>query len=823
MLKSFEHIVAVLQPQFSEAEIQSVIPVANRNITSVAFDSRRITEPESALFVALKGSRDGSVYISHAYEQGVRCFLADNHFHHTVLPDACFVKVPDVLKALCMLAAANRQTFSGPLLGITGSNGKTIVKEWLYHLLKKDFVISRSPRSYNSTLGVAISLLGIEKYHNLALIEAGISNPGDMDPLVEMMQPNVGVLTHLGTAHDEGFDSRQQKAKEKCKLFAECDVVVYPYDCVEIRNEIGALRQKQPLMKTYSWGFAEGASYRINSATVLGQHTRIQFTYRSIQHEISIPFTDKASVENAMTSLCVLSALERWDPEHLQLFESLPRLENRMAFMEGKNGNYLVNDSYSNDLDSLEVAVDFLHRQQPGIPHLAIISDLEQSDPDKTRLYARVAALFAEKGVKEVVGVGAEIGEHAALFGSGFKHFGSTKELLASDFLNTITGRAVLIKGARSFELEKATRRLQKQLHQTVLQINLNALKHNYNVFKSSLNSGTKLMAMVKAFAYGSGSFEAARALQYMGADYFGVAYTDEGVSLRKSGITKPIMVMNAESSDAGILYEYGLEPVVFSVEQIKGFADAGIALNVHLEIDTGMHRLGFGPDEVEKAVLALGSHMRVAGVFSHLSASESPDFDDFTRQQIQLFKDACKRAEELLSYPFLKHISNTGGALRFPDAQMDMVRIGIGLYGVNPVAGDPAGLTPVLALKTVISQIKTIPAGDSVGYSRKSISSHERKIAVLPIGYADGLMRAVGNGVGYVSIAGLKAPYAGNICMDMCMVDVTDIACAEGDEVEVFGSCPSVDDLSAWCSTIPYEILPSISQRVRREFVGEN
>lgn len=794
-------------------------------LLNIGFDSRRLHNPGATVFVCLGGEKvNGNQFVGDAAAKGVRNVIARAPFDISAFPGMSFIIHPDPLKALQQLAEYHRRKFTGPVIGITGSNGKTIVKEWLFALLQHEFVIARSPRSYNSSLGAAISVLGIEPVHNMAILEAGISKPGDMNSLQSMIQPSLGIFTSLGSAHDENFESRSEKASEKIKLFEDADVLVYPYDQDEIRNAVAGLKARKPLLQTIGWGRNEGAKYRITGSTEMAGSTIISFLHRGTGHQIQIPFRDAASVENAMSCLCALSALERWDEAHLERFKTLPTVENRLVFAEGKNGNYLVNDSYSNDTDSLQVALDFMLRQQPDMPHMVILSDLEQSAADKDMLYRKVAAMLREKGSSELIGIGTEMAAAQSAF-SGIKSsfFPDTEALLGSGMLNAIRQHSVLIKGARSYRLERVVEAMRRQSHQTVLQIDLNALWQNYTTFRNMLKPGTRMMAMVKAFGYGSGSFEAARTLQFMGADYLAVAYTDEGVALRKAGIHTPVMVMNSTASEAAILAEFQLEPVLFSASGIRDLAATGIPLQVHLEVDTGMHRLGFNPDTIAEDIADFPKHLKVVSVFSHLSASEAAAHDAFTHLQIQTFIFVCTNVENVLGYSFLRHIANTGAILRFSEAHFDMVRLGIGLYGVDPGAAGSQRLETVATLRTVISQLRLVKAGDSVGYSRKAIGSSERLIATLPIGYADGLWRVLGNGNGGVVVNGTYAPFVGNICMDMCMVDVTGIDCAEGDAAELFGAQQSVEVVAQKCGTIAYEILTAVSQRVRREYLGEN
>lgn len=807
--------------QMMAAGGQLALPEAE--LFHIAFDSRRIRAAHHTLFFALQGkNRNGEDFLTDAYRKGVRNFVVPKHSAFSAA-DCNIFTVNHPLQALQTLATRHRNAFTGPVAGITGSNGKTVVKEWLYQLLQNDFSIARSPRSYNSAIGVAISLLGIEKWHNMALIEAGISEPGEMEVLESMIQPSLGIFTHLGSAHDSNFANRESKVAEKVKLFAHCDVLVYCKDEHLLDKEIQKLKTANPLLKTITWGKHERSNFQIVGKEMEGMGTRIRFIHRATDHHLFIPFFDQASAENAMTCLCTLAAFERWDPEHIQAFETLEPLENRMAFMEGKNGNYVVNDSYSNDPESLEVALDFMLRQQPDKPHMVVLSDFDQIAADKNGLYQNVAHLLKEKGTRNLIAIGPDLFASKSSFGDiPAEFFETTEAFLQSPALSQIRDTAILVKGARKFKLERVTDALRKQLQKTHLQIDLNALRNNYSYIRSQLRSSTKVMAMVKAFGYGSGSFEAARALQFAGVDYLAVAYADEGVELRKAGIQVPVMVMNTGISDIETLSQYNLEPVIFDHAGLQDFKHSGKTLNVHIEIDTGMHRLGFAP-QIAGVFQNLPKHLNIASVFSHLAASEDPQHDDFTRAQIASFHEACKCIEEDCGHSFIKHILNTGGVLRFPNAQLDMVRLGIGLYGVDPRGESNVNLETVLQLKTTISQIKEIPAGDSVGYGRRGKSDAARRIAVLPIGYADGLWRAVGHGKGYAQINGSQAPYVGSICMDMCMCDVTHIDCQAGDEVEIFGNKPNIQELATWCQTIPYEILTSVSGRVRREYLGEN
>ena len=854
----------------SSSDLRKSTVIGGNVICSVVFDTRKLwsAETSSTLFVALKGVRDGHSYLGEAYRAGVRMFLVSRFESNLILQfnDALFLVVDDTLLALQHWAAWHRKQLTGVVVGITGSNGKTIVKEWLASLFKGDFSMGKSPRSYNSQLGVALSLLEIPLATQLSLLEVGISNAADMGTLHDIVQPNLAVITHLGEAHAEGFASLQEKAKSKVALADGADVVVYPFDLEAVRTEVSKLKSRNSLMKTIHWGWAEGAQFRITEVEVLvagdfsaadssagvassnpisssgGQ--RIHFVHRGTSHQLDIPFMDSASVSNAMSCLCVLQALERWDPEHLDRFAQLPHLENRLQFAAGKSGNYILNDSYSADLESLGVALDMLKRQSPNLSLLSILGSFEQTGMEAADLRDSILRMLSNYGVTEAVFVGEEYrglgsvpasdGVDGGLRNSAVVDFGLEKvwqfdtvaALMDSAVLSGIASRSILIKGSRSAGLERVANRLQARLHQTRLEINLHALKNNYLYFKQRVGAGKKVMCMVKAFGYGSGSFESARALQALAVDYLGVAYIDEGIALRNAGITVPIMVMNVDSGAAWQLQEYGLEPVVYSFQSLEGLIRSGVqGLKIHIEIDTGMHRLGFAPGDMGALgvrIHDLSVDIEVASVFSHLAASESAGSDDFTGGQLDVFALAADVLEQGLGYTVLKHIENTGGILRFADARFTMVRLGIGLYGVDPRGVIEAALQPVTRWVSTISQVQLVKAGEGVGYGMHGVSERDREVAVIAAGYADGLWRADGQANSGVWIRGVEAPFVGNICMDMAMVDVTGLNCKPGDEVELFGENLRVETLAQRRATIPYEVLTAVSQRVARVYVEE-
>ena len=786
-------------------------------ITEIVYDTRRSSRSDQSLFVALKGTRDGHDFIRSAYDLGIRYFLIEESrvSEFKDLSDACLFGVQSPLGALQDLAIFHRKKLHLPVVGITGSNGKTIVKEWLYELLKADFNIYKSPRSFNSQLGVALSILGIDRTHQLAIIEAGVSQEGEMDSLQAMIQPNLVVLTHLGDAHDEGFTNREAKAHEKMKLVKDADVVVYPKDQEIWKTPLNQWRQKQPLTKFISWGNSETSSYKILNIEKTSHSTEILFRYRSMEHTLKLPFTDQASIANSLTCFTVLTALERWDETHIAAFMHLLPLENRLSIEKGRRQNIIVNDSYSHDLESLGVALGVLIEQSAGKSKLVILSPMAhllEMDAIQSELL--------DYGIDRVIWVGVKNAPDKR--GLNQVCFESTETLLQAPILSEITQTALLIKGARIHGLERVVSLLKEQLHHTVMEINLDAVRHNYQYFRSRIASDVKSMVMVKASAYGSGRYEVARLLESLGADYFGVAYADEGVSLRSAGLKAPIMVMNTDGKGLEQCVQHQLEPVIYNQTTFNQFTEIAndYSSGIHLELDTGMHRLGF-PIKTDWSFLKdLSQYVRVKSVFTHLSASENSEMDRFTQEQLNSLLIEKNNIEKVLGYSIMSHGLNSSGIVRFPRFQMDMVRLGIGLYGLETEWD--AELKPVAGLYTTITQIHDVPAGEGIGYGQLDPVSHPRKIATIAIGYADGLLRKFGRGKWGALIQGNYAPYVGNICMDMAMLDVTQIDCSEGDRVEIFGPQNDIKEMARRGETISYEILTTISQRVPRLFVGE-
>ena len=802
----------------------------NLIIERLLIDSRKLTHASDGLFFAIRSERnDGHKYVIDAYRAGVRNFVVEQLPDLALLPKANIVVVKNSVKALQLVAAAHRKQYTIPVVGITGSNGKTIVKEWLNQLLCDDFNIVRSPKSYNSQIGVPLSVWNMESVHTLALFEAGISMPGEMDELAKIIAPTIGIFTSIGSAHSENFLSKRQLIGEKLNLFAHCPVVICPED-----GDIAALIQ--PWLATKTILLTPTAEHATRASTATS--ATVELKWNELLLEFQLPFRDKASVENCITCITLMLHLG-FAPNTIQdRLVRLTALEMRLQLIEGENDCTLVNDAYSNDLHSLEIALDFLGHHARQQSKTVILSDLFQTGLSDDELHKRVARLLSGKGITQFIGIGASMSKHVSYYPENSLFFTSTESFLAQLANDEYVKCAILIKGARDFRFERIVSAFQQQTHDTVLEINLNALAHNLRYFKSKLPPSTMLMVMVKAFGYGSGAEEVASLLEFNKADYLAVAYTDEGVELRKAGISLPIMVMNPERSSLSTLIRHKLEPELYSFRTANNFLQALQAAEitepvdfarephypVHIKIDTGMHRLGFIADEMQDlcAWLDANKQVRVASVFTHLAASDATQYDEFTRQQLNIFNDCCDRIALHVKSPFMRHALNTGGIERFPDAAMDMVRLGIGLYGVSASGDDQQHLQTPGKWKTIISQIKQIKGGESVGYSRAFVAPFDMTIATIPVGYADGLRRTMSNGQGYVLVRGEKAPIVGNVCMDMTMIDVSAARCSEGDEVEIFGEHISLLEFARMCNTIPYEVLTSVSQRVKRVYVEE-
>jgi len=802
-------------------------------IEHLLIDSRKLLFPASSLFFSLPGPRrQGSIFVKELYSKGVRNFIVDDAF--TFLPQdfeaANIIAVKNVLQALQQLTAHHRSQFLFPVLGITGSNGKTIVKEWLYQLLQNDFSIVRSPKSYNSQIGVPLSVWQINTSHTLGIFEAGISMKGEMERLEKIIRPSVGIFTNIGEAHSEGFESIAAKINEKINLFTNTGTIVYCKDEGAIDEALRQLQQKNKAI-LFNWGKENDATLCITSIQVQPFNTVIKAVYKENKKSISIPFTNDAAVKNAITCWCVMLLLNIADEWIQERMLQLKPVEMRLELKQGVNNCSVINDSYSADITSLSIALDFLQQQQQHPKRTVIISDILQSGKTNKQLYNEVADILQQKNINRLIGIGPEITRHSDLF-KGIMDtlfFNSTEEFILKFPAIHFYNESILLKGARLFEFEQISHLLEEKIHQTVLEINLNAITHNLNTYQKLLNPGVKIMAMVKAFSYGSGGFEIANLLQFYQVDYLAVAYADEGVELRKAGITLPVMVMNAEEVTYDVLLQHNLEPELFSFGILSTFEDYlmrnGInAYPVHIKLDTGMHRLGFEPDDVEALCNRLKSTsvFKIQSVFSHLAASDSALHDEFTHAQAKAFLEGCEQIQKITGYTFLRHIANTSAIHRHKDMQFDMIRLGIGLYGVDANPEMQQQLKNVTTLKTTISQIKKVKAGESIGYSRKGRAASDSKIATVRIGYADGYPRLLSNGAGSMLVNGKPAPVIGNVCMDMTMLDITGIDAAEGDEVIVFGAALPVSEMAASAQSIPYEILTGISQRVKRVYFEE-
>ncbi len=804
----------------------------NALISDLVIDSRRLIMPEGSLFFALASKRnDGHKYIEELYEKGVRNFVVENEpTNLLLLYNANIIKVKNTLFALQALAAAHRKQFKIPVIGITGSNGKTIVKEWLYQLLNESKNIVRSPKSFNSQIGVPLSVWQMREDHDLAIFEAGISEQDEMDRLQPIIQPTIGIFTNIGHAHDENFINRIQKAGEKLKLFTRVKTLVYCIDQKELQEGIiktGILKN----IETFTWSRKIPADLRITAVQPDGNFTQITGLYKDEEITIEIPFSDEASIENALHCWAVMLLMEYSQSLISRRMRALQPIAMRLEMKAGMNNCTLINDSYSNDIDSLGIALDFLNQQKQHRKKTVILSDILQSGRSENHLYQEVSDLLILKQADRLIGIGKGISRQAALFTTEKEFYNTTEEFLDSYSHASFANESILLKGARIFEFERITESLQQKTHETVLEINLNALVHNLNYYRSKLDPGVKVMAMVKAFSYGSGSYEIANVLQFHQVDYLTVAYADEGIELRKAGIRLPIMVMNPDEESFDSMIKNQLEPEIYSFRVLKMLEAALLrlsphssAVGIHIKIDTGMHRLGFDPVEADELINQIKgrAQIRVKSVFSHLAASENADSDDFTHHQVSLFRMISERICSEFDYPILRHIANTAAISRLPETRFDMVRLGIGLYGIAPNPEEQEKLENVSTLRSTISQIKHILPDETVGYNRRFKAKKETTLAIIPIGYADGLSRSLSNGMGHLKVNGQFAPIIGTVCMDMTMIDVTDMNAHEGDEVIIFGKDLPIARLADEMGTIPYEILTGISQRVKRVYFQE-
>ncbi|MFV0588998.1 bifunctional UDP-N-acetylmuramoyl-tripeptide:D-alanyl-D-alanine ligase/alanine racemase [Bacteroides reticulotermitis] len=798
-------------------------------------DSRSLSFPEETLFFALVSHRNnGARYISELYDRGVRNFVVREQDYAKIKQesweDLNVLFVANPLQALQKLAEIHREKFQIPVIGVTGSNGKTIVKEWLHQLLSPDRNIVRSPRSYNSQVGVPLSVWQLNEDAELGIFEAGISEMGEMDTLQRIIKPSIGILTNIGGAHQENFASLQEKCMEKLSLFKDCEVVIYNGDDELICN---CVMKSMLTAREIAWSRTDMERPLYISRVIKKEdHSVISYHYLGMDNTFCIPFVDDASIENALN--CLAACLYLMTPAD-QVTERMARLEPiamRLEVKEGKRGCVLINDSYNSDLASLDIALDFLVRrsEKNGLKRTLILSDLLETGQEPLSLYERVAQLIQNRGIDKLIGVGPELSLCASCFEETDEHyfFPDTPSLLTSEVFRTLRDEVILVKGSRIFNFDVVTEELALKVHETILEVNLQAMVDNLNHYRAMLrHPETKVICMVKASAYGAGSYEVAKTLQEHHVDYLAVAVADEGSELRKAGVTSSIIIMDPELSAFKTMFDYKLEPEVYNFYLLDALIHAaekeGITnLPIHVKLDTGMHRLGFAIEDIPKLIRRLKNQSAVIlrSVFSHFVGSDSPDFDFFTRQQIALFTKGSQELQNAFPHKVLRHICNTAGIERFPEAQFDMVRLGIGLYGISPI--DNSIIHNVSTLKTTILQVRDVPQEDTVGYSRMGHLTRPSRIAAIPIGYADGLNRHLGRGNSYCLVNGKKAYYVGNICMDVCMIDVTDIDCTEGDKAIIFGDDLPITVLSDKLDTIPYEVLTNISARVKRVYYQE-
>lgn len=797
--------------------LQTFAPVTKKelNVLDISIDSRSLRNTENTLFFTLKGNNHNAHdFLNDLYAKGVRYFVVSQDI--SLPADAIVFKVDDTLRALQRFVAFYRKKYTFPIVGITGSNGKTIVKEWLNQLLLPFYNIIKSPKSYNSQVGVPLSVIAINDEHNLGIFEAGISKPNEMDYLEEIIQPTIGILTNIGPAHNEGFSTKEEKLQEKIKLFKNVDVLIS-----EKTDLISASKSEKA--QWFNWSFNEAANVQFKKID-----TVLKVNFEKTEFSVDLPFTDLASVENIATCITALLFL-KIDTNYI--IEAIPQLQTvqmRLQVKKGMNDCLLIDDSYSSDYQSLKIALDFLEQQKTHQQKTVILSDIFQSGFTPEVLYQKVAQLLNQNHVTRVIGIGNKIGTHLTNVPQ-FQSYPDTETFLNDFNLRSFRSETILIKGSRSFQFEKIVAELEEKTHETVLEINLDAISHNLNFYKSKLKSTTKVMVMVKAFGYGNGSYEIAKLLAHHQVSYLGVAFADEGVELRKAGIKIPIVVMNPENSAFSTMIAYNLEPEIYNIEELNTFLQIAENQNlynypIHLKLNTGMNRLGFVEKDFDGLInlLKQTNLVEVASIFSHLATSDMPEERDFTLQQIQTFQKWSAYIKKQLNINPVLHILNTSGIYNFGEYQMDMVRVGIGLYGVGNDTNEDAQLQNVATLKTVVLQINDVEKDTTVGYARRFKAEKKSRIATIAIGYADGIRRSYSNGKGYVLVNNQKAFIAGTICMDMLMIDVTDMDVKIGDEVIVFGNDLRITQIAKIWETIPYEVMTSISQRVKRIFYKE-
>ena len=799
----------------------------SNSVEQILTDSRRLRDPKQTVFFALKSDRDnGSKYVEHLYRKNVRVFVLQDEIAFEKYPQASFILVKDSLKALQLLVQKHRKNFDIPIIGITGSNGKTIIKEWVFELLKPDRKIVRNPRSYNSQIGVPLSVWMLDEETELGIFEAGISKDGEMGNLQKIIQPSIGIFSNIGDAHQENFIDYKHKISEKVRLFTHAETIIYCKDnqLIDLQFSNSPIFEDTNLL---TWSEKFSADLRIVEKLVLNGETIIKAKHLGKDLELSIPFVDFASYEN-LVHIWLLMIFLGYNQEIIQArISKLTQVGMRLEQKQAVNNCTIINDTYNSDIGSLNIALDLLLQQNQHDKRTLILSDILQTGRDTGVLYKEVSELITNKKINRFLGIGPDLMSVTEMFPENSIFFKDTDSFLENIKIDDFHDEAILLKGARKYEFEQISNYLQNKSHETVLEVDLTNLIHNLNYYRSLLKPNVKLMAMVKAFSYGAGSVEVANILQFHKVDYLAVAYADEGVALRETGISLPIMVMNPEEVSFDQMIRNQLEPEIYSFRTLYSYyeavrKDGTIYAPLHLKVETGMNRLGFSEEDIPKLISFISQNptLKIASIFSHLSGSDDSIFDDYTDQQILRFNKISKKIQAAFSYPINRHIANTNGIQRHPNSQFDMVRLGIGMYGISSI--DQKYLKEVNSLTTRISQIKTIKAEDTVGYNRAGKLNNGGQIATIPIGYADGLRRSLNKGVGKFMINGELAPVVGNVCMDMCMLDVTNIDCKEGDEVIIFGKDYPIKNLAEQMNTIEYEVLTGISQRVKRVYYQE-
>ena len=809
--------------EIAEITQSQIIGDKNLQIHHIAFDSRNIYSTLKTAFIAINTHKNsGEKYISQAIEKGIKVIISENFYSE--YEGITWIIVENSVKFLQDLAHYHIENQPIKTIGITGSNGKTIVKEWLYQCLWNEFPTVKSPKSFNSQIGLPISLLQTSEKHQVGIFEVGISKPQEMKTLEEIFSPKIGILTHIGTAHSSNFENELQLIKEKLILFKNSEIIIYNGDneqvCKEIKTQYSDKKLISFGLKTHN-DVKIICDYKDRNQEILVQYFSEKLSFPANQR-------DEATLTNALAVICILKEFGFTNEKIVEKINNLKAVEMRLESVNGVRNNLIINDSFNLDLDSLIIAYQFINQYNRDEKTL-VLSDIFDVKNDDVSLYHKVAEITNQQNFKQIFLVGNQISRFQEKFNAKTYTFSTTKELLESQQLNSLENQLILLKGARIFEFEKIKSHLELQKHDTVLEINLNAILHNINVHKSLLKPETKMCAMVKAYSYGLGGYEIAEFLQHHHIDYLGVAYADEGVDLRKNGITTPILVMNPEQGSYDVIIDYNLEPEIYSLRVLELFANQlqlkGIQQKypIHIKVETGMHRLGFKEHEIDELVENLKKYnVKVASIFSHLSSADVPEEDDYTMEQIHTFQRVSSKISEALGYQPIRHILNTAGITYYSDYQFEMVRIGIGMVGISANPEVKKQIQSAVTFKTVISQISEVKQGDSIGYNRKYKAEKDTRIATIPVGYADGIPRLIGNKKGFVGIHNQKVSIVGNICMDMLMVDLQNIKAKEGDEVIIFNGNPTLEEFSGYCQTIPYEVLTSISRRVKRIYIKD-